>query len=503
MDIQILNNGQPQQKKWLNPTVYDIKCYSMETQTTITTEDIETNNLSADIILLNHDAVVGVPPVGFSLLYADNADRLLVASQTSPTETVAYLSDIPTPPPVSNSDIVSPDLSAKVECLNGGIINGIINSNNVLTCNNIKSRLENGLSRVQLAAVSDLLSDNTSTYLATQNAALTQNMAVAIAPDQLYINQDYGALNRLVVDDLKTALYSKNALSGPAGSLLELNNDNTFTLGCYFANNGIIECRPNSLALYGNAATSAITMTGSDIITSLGVGGRIDREILDSTSQTFKDGNSVERLKVDNSGVIINNAYTLAPTDGTSGQVLSTNGAGVCSWINQPVVPQPQVYGLYSQIAVQTVANTTVETTLISPVGVGSLTVPPLYFQDGYSFLYKTGGLFRDSSSGETIRFRLRNSGVLFDSGILTLSNVNSNRGWNIEAQFTYYGGNIITNFQFSYTSGNNDSFGFNNQGTNAINNAVPNTLNFTVQWGTASAQNTISSNYGTLTKIF
>jgi hypothetical protein len=247
-------------------------------------------------------------------------------------------------------------------------------------------------------------------------------------------------------------------------------------------------------------------MTGSDIITSLGIAGRIDREILDSTSQTFKDGNSIERLKVDNSGIIINNAYTLAPTDGTGGQVLSTNGAGVCSWINQPVIPPPtipEVYGLYSQIATQTVANTTAETTLISPVGVGSLTVPPLYFVDGYSFLYKTGGLFRDSSNGQTIRFRLRNSGVLFDSGILTLSNVNTLRGWNIEAQFTYYGGNIITNFQFSYTNGTNDNFGFNNQGTNAINNAVSNTLDFTVQWGTASVQNTISSNYGTLTKIF
>jgi hypothetical protein len=460
----------------------------METQTTIVTNEIETNNLSADIILLNQAAVVGVPSPGFSLLYADNLDRLKVASQTAPTETIAYLSDLPLPPPTSNSEIVSVDLSSSVECLNGGIINGIINSNNILTCNNIKSKLQNGLSRVQLAAVSDLLSDDTSTYLATQNAALTKNMAIAIAPDQLYINQDYGAVNRLVVDDNKTALYSKNATSGPAGSLLELNNDNTFTLGCFAANNGIIECRPNSLALYGNAANSAFTMTGSNIITALSNGsGRIDREILDTTGQTFKDANNVERLKVGNTGVIINNAYTLAPTDGTNGQVLSTNGAGVCSWINQPVVPQPQVYGLYSQIGVQTVANTTTETTLISPIGVGSLTVPPLYFQDGYSFLYKTGGLFRDSSNGQTIRFRLRNGGVLFDSGLLILSNVNANRGWNIETQFTYYGGNIITNFQFSYTDGNNDSFGFNNQGTNAINNAVSNTLNFTVQWGLAS----------------
>ena len=504
MDINILNNGLPQNKKWLNPSVYDLKCNSMETQTTIVTNEIETNNISADIVLLNHDAVVGVPPSSFSLLYADNADRLLVASQTAPTETIAYLSDLPLPPPTSNSEIVSVDLSSSVECLNGGIINGIINGSNVLTCNNIKSKLQNGLSRVQLAAVSDLLSDDTSTYLATQNVALTKNMAIAIAPDQLYINQDYGALNRLVVDDNTTALFSKNAISGPVGSYLNLNNDSTFSLGSYFGGNGVIDCLSNSLSLVGPQAKSGCTLTDATITMALFNGSaRVDREIMDATSQVFKDGNQVERLKVDNSGVIINNAYTLAPTDGTNGQVLSTNGAGVCSWINQPVVPLPQVYGLYSQIAVQTVANTTTETTLISPTGVGSLTVPPLYFQDGYSFLYKTGGLFRDSSNGQTIRFRLRNSGVLFDSGILTLSNVNTNRGWNIEAQFTYYGGNIITNFQFSYTNGTNDSFGFNNQGTNAINSAVSNTLDFTVQWGTASVLNTISSNYGTLTKIF
>jgi predicted NAD/FAD-binding protein len=84
----------------------------------------------------------------------------------------------------------------------------------------------------------------------------------------------------------------------------------------------------------------------------------------------------------------------------------------------------PQMYGLYSQTSIQTVANTTIETTIIGS-GVGSLTVPALFFQNGYSFLYKTGGIFRDSSNGQTIRFRLRNGGVLFDSGVLVLSNVN------------------------------------------------------------------------------
>jgi hypothetical protein len=312
---------------------------------------------------------------------------------------------------------------------------------------------------------------------------------------EVKINVD--TVDRLIIDDNKSALYSKNATTGPAGSLLELNNDNTFTLGCFSANNGIIECRPDSMAMYGNSANSSFILTGSNITTALSNGaGRIDREILDTTSQTFKDSAGVERLKVNNTGVVINNAYNMPLTGGSSQQVLTSDGASTPLWST------PQIYGLYSQTSIKTVVNTNVETSLIG-TGVGSLSVPANYFQNGYSFLYKTGGIFRDSANGQLIRFRLRNSGVLFDSGILVLSNVNTLRGWNIETQFTYYGGNIISNFSFSYTDGNNDSFGFTNQGTNAINNAVPNTLDFTVQWTTASANNTITSNYGTLTKIF
>jgi hypothetical protein len=50
--------------------------------------------------------------------------------------------------------------------------------------------------------------------------------------------------------------------------------------------------------MYGNSSNSSYILTGSNITTSLSNGsGRIDREILDSTSQIFKDGNQVERLK--------------------------------------------------------------------------------------------------------------------------------------------------------------------------------------------------------------
>jgi hypothetical protein len=412
MNLNTLNGGTVATKTWLNPVC---------------------SNLSCNIVTLDQNSAGGVPPAGFSLLYADNADRLKVAAPAAPIETLAYLSDLVAP--ISSSEIVSVDLSSKVQCLNGS---------------EIKASTDN--------------------------------------------------IDRIIIDNAKTGLYTKNVISGPSGAFLSLNNNGTFALNSRFVDNGGVDCTVNRITVVGPQAKSSIELTDATVTTGLFNGfSRINREIMDASSQTFLDGNQVERIKITNSGVVINNAYELPPTAGAANTIITSNGLGGTSW-QAPVTPQ--VYGLFSQTAVQTVANTITETTLIS-TGIGSLTVPPLYFQNGYSFLYKTGGTFRDSANGQTIRFRLRNSGVLFDSGVLILSNVNTARGWNIDVQFTYYGGNIITNFQFSYTDGNNDSFGFNNQGTNAINNAVANTLDFTVQWGAASAQNTISSNYGTLTKIF
>lgn len=183
------------------------------------------------------------------------------------------------------------------------IVNGLselninINSLPRLTQTAIKSKLECGTSRLQLAAVSDLLTDDTSTYFASQNAGLTKNMAVAIAPDTLVINQNYGAVNRLVVDDTTTALYSKNATTGPSGSFLTLNNNSSFSLGSYFAGNGAIECSANSMAIIGPQAKSAVVLTDATITKSLFNGTfTAVRETMDSMGQTFKDGNQVERI---------------------------------------------------------------------------------------------------------------------------------------------------------------------------------------------------------------
>jgi hypothetical protein len=382
-----------------------------------------------------------------------------------------------------------------------GELNISINSLPRITQNAIKSKLECGTSRLQLAAVSDLLTDDTSTYFASQNALLTKNMAIAIAPDTLVINQDYGVVNRMVVDDTTTALYSKNALSGPTGSSLTLNNDSSFSLGTYFAGNGAVECSTNSMGLVGPQAKSTLVLTDATITKSLFNGtSTVVRETMDSMGQTFKDGNQVDRIKLDSTDVTINGAYTLPTTAGVDGEVL-TRTTGISTTWNRP-----QVYSIFSQIVDQTVVNTAAETTIIGGgTPTSTLTVAPNFFTAGMAFRYTTGGLFRTSANNITARFRLRNSGVLFDSGLLVFSNrVITDTPWNVEATFAYMGGTVmVTNFNFQYNAGN-DARGFTSQqSNNTFNATVSNTLNFTIQWGVASANNSITTNFGVVQKIY
>lgn len=485
-----------------NKAFLNIYCSSVNSSTS-TSAEFDTpdgSSFTSGSLKLQETLITPIPDVGQCVINAPASQdgRLVVSSQTLGAQTVAYVSDIPPPVPTVSDKIESNDLQTTAECKDGDIFVVNIAGSDRVTCDNIKSKMMCGVSALQLSAVSDGLSEATTTYMGASTGP-TQNTISIYTPDQYQVIQNNGAVARIVVDTTSTKLNTKSILTGPQASFVDLNDDGRFAIGSLGANNGLIDASLGNLAIIGAGATSAIELALSPpkITTSVFNGSfRATREIIDQTTQTFYDPSNVERLRVDASGVTINNAYRMPTSDGTPSQVLQTNGFGAVGWAT------PQVYGLFSQISVKTVANTAVESSLIG-TGVGGLTVPAGYFQDGYSFLYKTGGVFRDSSNGQLIRFRLRNSGVLFDTGNLTLSNVNTLRGWNIECQFTYYSGNIITNFSFSYTNGTNDAFGFTNQGTNAINNALPNTLDFTVQWGTANALNTISSNYGTLTKIF
>lgn len=53
-----------------------------------------------------------------------------------------------------------------------------------------------------------------------------------------------------------------------------------------------------------------------------------------TNTQTYYTGGS-ERLKLDSSGVEINNEYHLPTSDGTSGQIMQTNGSGTLTFVDQ------------------------------------------------------------------------------------------------------------------------------------------------------------------------
>jgi hypothetical protein len=185
-------------------------------------------------------------------------------------------------------------------------------------------------------------------------------------------------------------------------------------------------------------------------------------------------------------------------TAGSDGDTIQKSGIG-------SVWAKPSNYGLYSSTgAPVTVSNTNLQSTII-PSGVGSLTVPAGFFTGnaGYAFSLRCGGFFRTNGS-QQFTFRLTNSGTLFSTGLLT-ANQTTPVAWSIDTTFIYTGGSqIITNFNFTYTSSGSNNQGFTNQQTNnTFNTAVSNTLDFTLQFQNASIFNSLTCNFFILSKIY
>jgi len=194
-------------------------------------------------------------------------------------------------------------------------------------------------------------------------------------------------------------------------------------------------------------------------------------------------------------------------TNGTSGSN-GTNGTSGTSY----APPLPVVFGLYAQTANSTtVTNTTTETTIIG-TGVGSLSVPANGFAVGDSFRAILGGVI-NAGNNETIRLRLRAGSVLLlDSGAQNLGSAVIDDVWSLNVDFTIRQlgaagvASIVSLGGFNYTKTNNASvqgFGFNVLNTTTFDTTVSNTLNITVEWGSATALNNIYSDTFVLNKIY
>ena len=167
--------------------------------------------------------------------------------------------------------------------------------------------------------------------------------------------------------------------------------------------------------------------------------------------------------------------------------------------------------GLFAQTANSTpITNTDVETSLING-GVGSLFVPANGFQIGDSFRAVIAGVI-NVGNNQTIRIKVKDGNtILADSGAKTISNiVNDVFSLNIDFTIRALGvagvGSIVTlgTFHFTKTSnGVTEGFAFNNVNSTTFDTTVGNTLDVTIQWGAASASNSIYSDIFVLNKTY
>lgn len=170
------------------------------------------------------------------------------------------------------------------------------------------------------------------------------------------------------------------------------------------------------------------------------------------------------------------------------------------------------VSGLYAQTANSAiVTNTTAETTIIG-TGVGTLSVPANGFSVGDSFRAVLGGVMNAGNS-ETIRIKLKSGSViLLDSGLQNLGSAVTDDVWSLNIDFTIRQlgaagvASIVSLGSFHYTKTNNASvqgFGFNVVNSTTFNTTISNTLDITVQWGSASTGNNIYSDTFILNKTY
>jgi hypothetical protein len=190
-------------------------------------------------------------------------------------------------------------------------------------------------------------------------------------------------------------------------------------------------------------------------------------------------------------------------TSGTSG----TSGSSGTS----PTVPGSISYGLFAQTANSTIiTNTTTESSLING-GVGTLTVPANGFSVGDSFRAVFGGILT-ATNNQTIRVRVKaGSVILLDSGAQPITNITNNVfTLNIDFTIRQLGAagvaSIVTLGGFHYTKTVNgvvEGFAFNTVNSTTFNTTINNTLDVTVQWGSASTGNSIYSDIFILNKTY
>lgn len=174
-------------------------------------------------------------------------------------------------------------------------------------------------------------------------------------------------------------------------------------------------------------------------------------------------------------------------------------------------VPKTVNAGLFAQtVASIPVVNTTVETTILNG-GVGNLSVPANGFQVGDSFNANLSGIL-SADNNNTLRIRVKSGAVILgDTGTITLPGI-TNKYFDLQIHFTIRTigasgvASIATSGQFTYSKDASNAFegvDFLSINETTFDTTIGNTLDITVEWGSASIGNSIYTEFFVLTKIY
>jgi len=211
---------------------------------------------------------------------------------------------------------------------------------------------------------------------------------------------------------------------------------------------------------------------------------------------------SLELYDVGNAPIFAVDQYGIiksTPTTGVSveGDIASNVGQKCLSTF-QAGLGQNLVGCIFTQTTTGTVSNTTSETDFTS-TGVGTKTLPANFFVAGKTIRIKGRG-FHSTSGTPTLRVKAKlGSTIVLDTGVQT-STAASNDGFMFEADITNRTtGATGTVFAQGFyaekltSPGSINNFAWTNTATTTINTTASQALSVTIQWGTASASNTIS----------
>lgn len=378
----------------------------------------------------------------------------------------------------------------------GGALYGITNENNLLAFGSNAGQNATGASDavyIGTGSGSQAMNSSGATYIGTSAGAyvngqlnimigaaagvgLASNIGANNANENIYIGGNSGL-------GLRNGSYNIN-IGGGSGAFSLRDGNHNLAIGYDIALSNIDGNGQMSIknALFG----SGLTATGSTIPTN----GLLGAFVASPTARLDIIGSST-------SAASLRIRSGSAPTTPNDGDVwYDSTDKALNVYVNN--IMHHAVGSIFSQTTTGTVANTTSETTITSTGG-GSLTLPANFLTVGKTLKLKGYG-FHSTSGTPTLRVKLKmGSTVLLDTGVQT-STAASNDGIMFEALITCRTtGETGTVFAQGFyaekltNGGAINHFAWINTAATTIDTTTTQAISVTMQWGTASASNTIS----------